>query len=228
LAGEPARQQRGGSLAAAAAVVAEAAARQHSSSLGSRSGSLAALAVVEAWWQQLGGGGSMAAAAAAAQQCSGSLGGNGRGQRQLGDRGVLAAEEAWRVLQRQRCCGKCGGGSMAAVQRQRQRSGGGSAAVVAAWRCWHCSAGSVAVAAAAQQQRQCGKRSGQRGTSTAAAATEGAPLFITIMLQWNSASKHEWEEMICVTFRKIISVSVIFKKYTSLASDIKNVHVASV
>jgi hypothetical protein len=31
-----------------------------------------------------------------------------------------------------------------------------------------------------------------------------------------------------VTFRKIISVSVIFKKYTSLACDIKNVHVASV
>ncbi len=34
--------------------------------------------------------------------------------------------------------------------------------------------------------------------------------------------------MICVTSRKIISVSVIFEKYTSLACDIKNVYVASV
>ncbi len=52
---------------------------------------------------------------------------------------------------------------------------------------------------------------------------------ITIMLQWNSASKHQnWEEMICVTFRKVISVSVIFKKYTLLPCDIKNVHIASV
>ena len=34
--------------------------------------------------------------------------------------------------------------------------------------------------------------------------------------------------MICVIFRKVISVSVIFKKYTLLACDIKNVHVASV
>ncbi len=31
-----------------------------------------------------------------------------------------------------------------------------------------------------------------------------------------------------MTFRKIISVSVIFKKYTLLACDIKIVHVASV
>ena len=86
----------------------------------------------------------------------------------------------------------------------------------------------MAVAVAAQQWWQHGKRSGQRCTSTAAVAAEGPPLFITIMLQWNLASKHQWEEMICVTFRKIISVSVIFKKYTLLACDIKYVHVASV
>ncbi len=52
---------------------------------------------------------------------------------------------------------------------------------------------------------------------------------ITIMLQWNLASKYQnWEETICVTFRKVISVSVIFKKYTLLACDIKNVHLARV
>ncbi len=52
---------------------------------------------------------------------------------------------------------------------------------------------------------------------------------IAIMLQSNLASKHKnWEETICVTFRKVISASVIFKKYTLLACDIKNIHVASV
>ncbi len=44
---------------------------------------------------------------------------------------------------------------------------------------------------------------------------------ITIMLQWNLASKHKnWEETICVTFSKVISVSVIFKKYSLLVCDI--------
>ncbi len=52
---------------------------------------------------------------------------------------------------------------------------------------------------------------------------------IRIMLQWNLTSKHQnWQNTICVTFRKVISVSVIFEKYTLLACDIKNVHVASV
>jgi hypothetical protein len=33
--------------------------------------------------------------------------------------------------------------------------------------------------------------------------------------------------MICVTFSKVISVNVIFKKYILLVCDIYNVHVAS-
>ncbi len=52
---------------------------------------------------------------------------------------------------------------------------------------------------------------------------------IAIMLQWNLDGKYiNWEETICLTFKRVISVSVIFKKYTSLACDIKNIHVASV
>ncbi len=48
----------------------------------------------------------------------------------------------------------------------------------------------MAVAVAAQRWRQRGRRSGQRGTSAAAVAAERPPLLITIMLQWNLASKH--------------------------------------
>jgi hypothetical protein len=57
--------------------------------------------------------------------------------------------------------------------------------------CWqrHCGGGSMAAAVVAQQQWQRGKCNGQHGTSAVAAAAEGPPLLITIMLQWNSASK---------------------------------------
>jgi hypothetical protein len=45
---------------------------------------------------------------------------------------------------------------------------------------------------------------------------------------FNNNNVTNWEETICATFRKVISVRVIFKKYTSLACDLKNVHVANV
>ncbi len=189
------RRHRSGSLAATAvqwqqraeaAVAEEAAAWQHSGSLGGRSGSLAALVTAEAQWQQLGGGGSVAAAVAAAQQCSGSLGGNGR------DGGSLGTGQCWQRRKRggYRSDSIAAGSAAATVRRRRQRSGGGSAVVVAAWQQQHCSGGSVAAAAAAQRQWQRGKRSGQRGTSAVAAAAKGVPFLITIMLQWNLASKH--------------------------------------
>jgi hypothetical protein len=137
------------------AVSAEEAARQHSGSLGGRRGSLSVLAAAEAQWQQPGGGSSALAAAAAAQQRSNSLGGNGGREGQLGDRAVLAGEEAWRVSQWQRCRGKCGGGSTVALAAQWWwQCGGGGSVVAAALQWWQhgSNGGSAAVAAAREVQ----------------------------------------------------------------------------
>ncbi len=88
------------------------------------------------------------------------------GQGSVGDRGSVVGIAAAAMLREVR----------------RWQYGGGETAVAAVvWRWWQCGGGGIAVAAEAWQRwRQGGKRSGQHGTSAAAAAAEGAPFLITI------------------------------------------------
>jgi hypothetical protein len=101
------------------------------------------------WWQQRGSSSSSSTAVQRRPWWQ------WRQRQQLGDRALLATEEAWRVSQWQHCCRKYGGGSTAEAAAQwRWQCGGGSSVAVAALRWQQRGSGSRGAAAAAAREAQ--------------------------------------------------------------------------